>query len=136
MGTKVVTLQTMVPAMSSFTTFTERFNQALQELGLRPADAARLTGISPQGIKKLVDGTSKAMRSEHAYTFAEKVGISYVWLTVGVGSMRETAAPFTQELMTVASRASHQDRRRAENAARVALDLPLLSAPETSQLAA
>jgi hypothetical protein len=126
----------MVLLMPSSTTFTERLGQVMAAFDLIPADIAKMAGVSAQAAKKLVDGDSKSMRSQHAYTFAKRLGISYIWLTVGVGAMREVDEPFSRELLLRAASVAAADRRRAENAARAVLDLPLLPVEERHQLAA
>lgn len=78
--------------------------------GTRPADLARLAGVSTASVADWMSGTTKSMKPEPARKLALHFGCDQVWLMTGVGdpswrgeagSEQPVAAPGTRANITL-----------------------------------
>lgn len=110
--------------------YTERLHAAMRLAGMDPLAPASITalavalGVSYQAVKKLVDGTSKKMDVAHNVKASRFLRVDSEWMATGEGDPRGMRSwPLSEELLVACRAADPKSLRRAENAARAALDL-------------
>lgn len=89
-------------------------------------------GISYQAMKKVVTGGTKRLASHNHTEAARLLKVDPRWLATGEGTPHANAAwPLSHELLAELRKADANALRRAENAARAALDMDPAPKQET-----
>ena len=92
--------------------------------GTNPKSLAAELRVSYQAVMKVIVGSTKMLKADHNVMAARVMGVDSEWLATGAGTTLDARAwPFSRELLQACRDADPQSLRRAENAARVALDL-------------
>lgn len=73
------------------TEYKERLAEAMQDAGVSNSALARALGLSYQGVKKVIDGRSKAFTAANNEAAAEYLKVSSRWLATGRGVKRPYA---------------------------------------------
>lgn len=76
-------------------TLSYRLKLCLQLYRLSQSDLARMVGVKPQIIQYLCNKNVKSSR--FTFELAEALGVDYMWLSTGSGTMRPTDADLPQE---------------------------------------
>lgn len=108
-----------------------RLAEAMRHDGRDPDSPAALAvlasqlDVSVQAVRKVFSGTSKALSAANNARVAKLLGVSPDWLALGEkeGGPMLGALPFSLDLVAQARKASPDDLRKAENAARNVLEL-------------
>lgn len=115
------------------TDYKDRIVEAMARANVDPKQLSKAVGISYQAVMKLLAGTSKMMRADNNVVAARFLGVDSEWLATGEGTpVGQRSWPFTQELLEASRAAPPAAVRKAENAARNALDMDLLPRLETT----
>lgn len=67
--------------------YKDRLAQAMEAAQIKTAELADKLGLSYQAIKKVVDGTTKALTAENSARAAQVLNINSDWLALGEGEM-------------------------------------------------
>lgn len=77
----------------SMNTLQSRIGQAMKHGEKSAADLARACKISRVAVGKWVDGTSKKIKTEHAFAVADACNVEPRWLALGKGPMERGGSP-------------------------------------------
>lgn len=112
--------------------YSDRLQQALTHAQWDVSRLAARLNVSYQAVKKVLDRGSNALSASNNAYAALYLGVDPTWLAIGQGAMVPTKNwPFSAALLAAARRADAPALRRAENAARAALDMDMLAKEET-----
>lgn len=104
-------------------TYSDRLILAMQRRGVNVTTLSKAVGLTYQGVKRVVDGQSKAFTAANNELVATYLGVSPGWLATGRGDMEgETVSsvwtwPFNSITQQQYSSLSPRDRRLLENVA-------------------
>lgn len=118
--------------------YAERLKLAMGTM--KPRQLSDALKVSYQAVKKVLDGGSNAFAVPNHYAAADWLKVNPRWLGLGTGTMKQgeemAGWPLSPELLAVLQNADERTVLRAENAARIALDMPPLVAQLTGNRAA
>lgn len=60
----------------------------MKDMDARPADLAKVVGVSPAAIHQWLSGASKGPKPENLFLAADHLGVSARWLATGAGPKR------------------------------------------------
>lgn len=125
-----------VMGMPERTDYTERLHAAMRLAGLDPSASGSVRALSEalhctyQAAKKALEGSTKMLNAENNVVAAHFLRVDSEWLATGEGEPRGPLVwPLSSELLAACRAADRTSLRRAENAARAALDLPPEASP-------
>lgn len=117
--------------------YSERLSVAMQKRGVNVTTLSKALGLTYQGVKRVVDGHSKAFTAANNEAAARYLRVSPGWLATGRGEMEdETGAtpwewPFDCVSPQQYSSLSPRDRRLLENVALAMIaDNEMLETPQ------
>lgn len=115
------------------TEYKDRIAEAMERANVSPQQLAEKLDISYQAVMKVLSGASKMMKADNNVKAAKFLKVDSEWLATGDGQQHGPRVwPFSGELLEVARQAAASDLRKAENAARNALDMDPLPRLETT----
>lgn len=104
-------------------TYSDRLVLAMQRRGVNVTTLSKAVGLTYQGVKRVVDGQSKAFTAANNEMAARYLGVSPGWLATGRGDMEDEHTssvwtwPFESITQQQYSSLSTRDRRILENVA-------------------
>lgn len=117
-------------------TYSERLTLAMQRRGVNVTSLAKALGLTYQGVKRVVDGHSKAFTAANNDEAAKYLGVSPGWLATGKGDM-ETGAidtseiwPFTRMSQSQYLLLSNRDKKLLEDIALAMIAESDVSSPQ------
>ncbi|WP_131727714.1 hypothetical protein [Achromobacter xylosoxidans] len=117
-------------------TYSERLTLAMQRRGVNVTALAKALGLTYQGVKRVVDGHSKAFTAANNEEAAKYLGVSPGWLATGKGDMESGAInandvwPFTRMSQTQYLSLSNRDRKLLEDIALAMIAESDISSPQ------
>lgn len=104
-------------------TYSDRLILAMERRGVNVTALSKAVGLTYQGVKRVVDGQSKAFTAANNEMVARYLGVSPGWLATGRGDMEDESVssvwawPFHSITLQQYSSLSPRDRRILENVA-------------------
>lgn len=116
------TLSTMVED----DTYAARLKLAMDAAGVDNEALRKRLGITVQAVRKILGSSTGQFTAKNNSQAAEFLGVDPDWLATGKAVVRPQAPRLSAELLAALARASPEQARRAENAARACLDMDAL----------
>ena len=120
--------------------YTDRLNHAMRLAGLDPKKPEHVRVLASaidatyQAAKKALEGATNKLAADNNVKASRMLRVDSEWLATGEGEPRGPKVwPLSHELLEACRAADAKTLTRAENAARVALDMPLLPADPLAQ---
>jgi len=111
--------------------YQSRLKWAMGRVSMDVPALAKALGVSYQAVKKATEGGTKMLAADNHMRTAQLLRVDALWLATGEGTYRGQG-PLTAELQAALAKADPAAIRRAENAARAALDMDPLPRSETA----
>ncbi len=86
-------------------TLAERISLLLEEVGSSPTRMAEIAGVKPPSVSDWVNGKTKSLKSGPALRIAKHFKVNMLWLTEGIGPMRDLSP--SSELTAVEPKGHH-----------------------------